>query len=85
MMTELEFTKHDTRETALAKAAAWYDDHQRKAVTTFVRAIEDAHVPKQQKSDALEYACQFAVEGRAPFLAHVARVLDKVIARGRSQ
>jgi hypothetical protein len=30
-------------------------------------------------------ACVVAVEGRAPFLAHVARVLDKVIAMGRSQ
>jgi hypothetical protein len=26
-----------------------------------------------------------AVEGRAPFLAQVARVLDKVIAMGKSQ
>jgi hypothetical protein len=33
----------------------------------------------------LEHACVVAVEGRAPFLAHVARVLDEVIPKGRLQ
>jgi hypothetical protein len=72
----------ETRALIYRTYEVWCDGYQRKAVTTFARAIEDAPVPKQQKSDALEYACQAAVERRAPFLAHVAKVLDKVIATG---
>jgi hypothetical protein len=49
------------------------------------RATENVAVPKEQKSAVLEHACVVAVEGRAPFLAQVARVLDKVIAMGKSQ
>jgi hypothetical protein len=33
----------------------------------------------------IDYACVVAVEGLAPFLVHVARMLDKVMALGRSQ
>jgi hypothetical protein len=86
MITELEFVKGETRESAVQKLATWYDDQQHQAVIKFARDIEGAALSKQQKSDALEYACQVAVEGRAPFLAHVARVPDKVIAWvGRSR
>ena len=53
-------------------------------MTRLALAIEDAPLPKEQKTAAVEYACAVAVEGRAPFLAHTARVLDQVIAMRRS-
>jgi hypothetical protein len=58
MITELEFVKGETRESALQKLAAWYDDQQHQAVIKFARDIEGAALSKQHKSDALEYACR---------------------------
>ena len=72
-------------ETALAKAAVWYDGYQQEQVAKLARAIENVAVPKGTEERPLEHACVVAVEGRAPFLAHVARVLDEVIPKDRLQ
>jgi hypothetical protein len=60
---------HATWKKALPRASTWSHTAAASALTG---------------SSAMR-ACVVAVEGRAPFLAHVARVLDKVIATGRSQ
>jgi hypothetical protein len=67
MITELEFVKGETRESALQKLAAWYDDQQHQAVIKFARDIEGAALSKQHKSDALEYACRSPSKGGRRF------------------
>jgi hypothetical protein len=81
MTPTLRFSKNDTRHSALAKAAAWYDNIVDDKVTRFATAIgRQADVSCEAMMAAIDQGRLMAAEGRAPFLADVARVLDEVIA-----
>jgi len=77
MTSTVRFSKDDTRESALRKVAAWYDSVANEKVTDFALAIAKTDVPDEQKIAALEEARLMADEGRAPFLAQVADVLNE--------
>jgi hypothetical protein len=85
MTPTLHFSKSDTRESALAKAAAWYDHIADDKVARFATAISQDDGSCEATMAAIDQGRLMAVEGRAPFLAQMARVLDEVIAMGRSQ
>jgi hypothetical protein len=76
------FSKDDTRETALRKAGSWYDRIVDTRMTTFATAIGKGDVPFDEMLAGIHQAQLSAVQGRAPFLADVTRVLDEVIAMG---
>ena len=83
MTPTLHFSKDDTRETALAKAARWYDRILDEKLAAFATAIGKADVSCGHMLTGIHQAQLSAVQGRAPFLADVARVLDEVIATRR--
>ena len=80
MTPTLHFSKDDTRETALAKAARWYDRILDKKLAAFATAIGKADVSCDDMLAGIQQARVSAAEGRAPFLAEVARVLEEVVA-----
>jgi hypothetical protein len=80
MTTTLHFSKHDTRETALAKAARWYDRILDEKLAAYVTAIGKNKVSCDDMLAGIQQAQLSAAEGRAPFLAQVAGMLDQVIA-----
>jgi hypothetical protein len=84
MTRTLQFSSDDTRESALRKAGAWYDRIADDNVAKFATAIGQADVSCEDMMAAIDQGRILAVEGRAPFLAHVARVLDEIIAIRRS-
>ena len=85
MTPTLHLSKDDTRETALAKAARWYDRLLDEKLAAFATAIGKADVSCDDMLAGIQQARVSAAEGRAPFLAQVAGVLDQVIAMRRSQ
>ena len=53
--TSLQFTKNDTRVSALAKAGVWYDRIVDQQITDVALAVgNDAAVPSDQKIAALD-------------------------------
>jgi hypothetical protein len=71
----LQFTRDDTRASALAKADAWYQRMADQRVTDFALAIGQAEAPDEQKIAALDQARMTAVEGRA--VPHIHRRRDR--------
>ena len=80
MTPTLRFSASDTRETALAKAARWYDRILDEKLAAFATAIGTADAPCEDMMSTIDQGRLMAAEGRAPFLGQVARVLDEVIA-----
>ena len=85
MRPTLHFTTDDTRESALRKAGVWYDYIADHNVAKFATAIGQADVSCEEMLAAIEQGRLMAAEGRSPYLAWVAEVLDHVIAMRRSQ
>jgi hypothetical protein len=85
MTPTLRFSTSDTRATALAKAGAWYDRIVDAKMSAFATAIGNAELSPDEMLAGIQQAEVSAAEGRAPFLAQVARVLDDVIAMRGSQ
>jgi hypothetical protein len=84
MTPTLRSSNNDTRESALAKAGAWYDSIGDGKIAKFATAIGQADdVSCEDMIAAIDQGRLMAVQGRAPFLADVARVLDEVIATRR--
>jgi hypothetical protein len=83
MTPTLRFSTSDTRETALAKTACWYDRILDEKLMAFATAIGTADVPCEDKMTPIDQGRLVAAEGRAPFLAQVARVLHELIAMRR--
>ncbi|HZA37358.1 MAG TPA: hypothetical protein VE505_20650 [Vicinamibacterales bacterium] len=67
----------------MAKATRWYDRILDEKLAAFATAIGKADVSCDDMLAAVQQAQLSAAEGRAPFLAQVARVLDQVIAMRR--
>jgi hypothetical protein len=82
MTPTLHFSKDDTRATALAKAGAWYNRIVDQKMSAFATAISNAELSPDEMFAGIEQAQVSAAEGRAPFLAEVAQVLDEVTATG---
>jgi hypothetical protein len=85
MTPTLRFSRNDTRASALLKAGAWYDRIVDTRMAAFATAIGEADVWCEDAMVAIDHGRLMAAEGRAPFLAQVARVFDAVIAMRRSQ
>ena len=80
----LRFSKNDTCESALRKAAAWYDRIADDKQAEFAIAVSKADMACEDVMAAIDQGRLMAAEGRAPFLAQVAEVLDSIIAARRS-
>ena len=80
MIPTLRFSKNDTRESTLAKAAIWYDNIVYDKVAKFATAMGQADVSCDDMMAVIDQGRLMAAEGRAPFLAEVGRALDEVIA-----
>src|SRR5918993_2451966 len=85
MTPTLHFAESDTRTSALQKAGVWYDRILDEKLAAFATAIGQADVSCDVMFSGIHQAQLAAVQGRAPFLADGARVLDEVIAMRRGE
>jgi hypothetical protein len=77
MTPTLHFDKSDTRASALQKAGAWYDRIVDAKMSAFATAIGNAELSPDDMLAGIQQARVSAAEGRAPFLALVAGVLEQ--------